>query len=184
MVSWTVLGYLWKFQYIGWSSGVLDSPGISMKVPVYWLVQWCPGQSWDIYGSSSILVGPVVSWTILRYLWKFQYIGWSNGVLDSPGISMEVPVYWLVQWCPGQSWDIYESSSILVGPMVSWTVLGYLWKFQYIGWSSGVLDSPGISMKVPVYWLVQWCPGQSWDIYGSSSILVGPVVSWTVLGYL
>ena len=103
-----------------------DSPGISMEVPVYWLVQWCPGQSWDIYESSSILVGPVVSWTILRYLWKFQYIGWSSGVLDNPEISMEVPVYWLVQWCPGQSWDIYESSSILVGPVVSWTVLGYL----------------------------------------------------------
>ena len=52
-------------------------------------------------------------------------------VLDNPGISMDVLVYRLVQWC---------------------------------------LDNPGISMDVLVYRLVQWCHGQSWDIYGYSSI--------------
>ena len=155
-----------------------------MDVLVYRLVQWCPGQSWDIYGCSSIQAGPVVSWTIQGYLWMFQYIGWSSGVLDNPGISMDVLAYRLVQWCPGQSWDIYGCSSIQAGPVVSWTILGYLWMLQYIGWSSGVLDNPGISMDVLVYRLVQWCPGQSRDIYGCSSIQAGPVVSWTILEYL
>ena len=52
---------------------------------------------------------------------------WSSGAMDNPGISMDVLVYRLVQWCPGQSWDI--------------------WMFS-------------------LYRLEQWCPGQSWDIYG------------------
>ena len=83
---------------------------------------------------------------------------------------MDVLVYRLVQWCPGQSWGVYGcsryigwSSGFLDNPGISMDVLVY----RLVQWC---LDNPGISMNVLVYRLVQWCHGQSWDIYGYSSI--------------
>ena len=70
--------------------------------------------------------------------------GWSVAT-DNPGISTDVLVDWLVQWCD--------------------------------------TDNPALSVYVLICWLVQWCPGQSWDIYGCFSILAGPVVPWTIMGF-
>ena len=68
--------------------------------------------------------------------------------------------------------------------MEAWKILVYLRMFQSIGWSSVGMDNLGIFTDVLVYRLVQWRHGQSWDIYGCSSLWAGPVEAWTILGYL
>ena len=55
------------------------------------------------------------------------------------------------------------STSLMDNPGISMDVLVY-------SWSTCVMDNPGISMDVLVYRLVHLYHGQSWDIYGCSCI--------------
>ena len=166
LLLWTMLGYL------GISSGLtttaVDNTGISGDV--LRVDHCCCGQCWDIWGCPQ--GGLLLLWTILGYLWMSS--GWTTAAVDNAGISGDI--FRVDHCCYGQCWDIWGCPQ--GGPLLLWTILGFLWMSSW--WTTAAVDNAGISGDI--FRVDHCCYGQCWDIWGCPQ--GGPLLLWTMLGYL